>query len=210
MADMITIEEARETAAGRDAIAEAIGIPFDEWGHRCHEISLKVLRASWPGEGRIARGWCRGVPSQHSWITLGDDCYDPAAIIVDPVLWSYQDDVKGIYAGRLGASAYGHRPHGSGDIWRDGSPPENETDPAKIIGLTPSVPLSPVASAFLSAVIGPLGYKGWMQLAALPAGGGWPAGEIIAAIDDTEALRAVVPVDILGMVTDRNPGGLYR
>jgi hypothetical protein len=28
-------------------------------------------------------------------------------------------------------------------------------------------------------------------------------------MDDTEALRALVPIDRLGMLTDRNPGGLY-
>jgi hypothetical protein len=38
---------------------------------------------------------------------------------------------------------------------------------------------------------------------------GWPSSEIIAAMDDTDELRALVPIDILGMVTDRNPGGLY-
>lgn len=37
----------------------------------------------------------------------------------------------------------------------------------------------------------------------------WPAAEIIAAIDDTKALSALVPIDILGMLTDRNPSGLY-
>jgi hypothetical protein len=26
---------------------------------------------------------------------------------------------------------------------------------------------------------------------------------------DTEALRALIPVDIRGMLTDRNPNGLY-
>ena len=38
----------------------------------------------------------------------------------------------------------------------------------------------------------------------------WPAGEIFAAMDDTEGLKALVPIDKLGMLTDRNPGGLYR
>lgn len=29
-------------------------------------------------------------------------------------------------------------------------------------------------------------------------------------MNDTPALSAVVPIDRIGMLTDRNPGGLYR
>jgi hypothetical protein len=39
---------------------------------------------------------------------------------------------------------------------------------------------------------------------------GFPAGEFLAAMDDTPATSALVPIDRLGMLTDRNPGGLYR
>jgi hypothetical protein len=38
---------------------------------------------------------------------------------------------------------------------------------------------------------------------------GWPAAEIVAAIADTPSLAAYVPIDLLGMLTDRNPGKLY-
>jgi hypothetical protein len=39
---------------------------------------------------------------------------------------------------------------------------------------------------------------------------GWPAAEIIGPMRDTRELRTTVPIDIAGMITDRNPGGLYR
>lgn len=35
------------------------------------------------------------------------------------------------------------------------------------------------------------------------------ADEIIGAMYDDERLSALVPIDIVGMITDRNPGGLY-
>ena len=38
---------------------------------------------------------------------------------------------------------------------------------------------------------------------------GWPFGEFIAAMDDTPDVTALVPIDLLGMYTDRNPSGLY-
>ena len=37
----------------------------------------------------------------------------------------------------------------------------------------------------------------------------WPAAEILAAIENTEELHGRVPIDIRGMLTDENPGGLY-
>jgi hypothetical protein len=38
---------------------------------------------------------------------------------------------------------------------------------------------------------------------------GWPAAEIIDAIYNTPELTTWVPIDIVGMLTDRNPKGLY-
>jgi hypothetical protein len=49
--------------------------------------------------------------------------------------------------------------------------------------------------------------QGWSVLAHAPVGG-WPAGEIIDAMCES-GLDAVIPIDIVGMVTDRNPQGLY-
>jgi hypothetical protein len=47
-----------------------------------------------------------------------------------------------------------------------------------------------------------------MTLANAPVEG-WPAREILTAMAATPRLAACVPIDILGMVTDLNPKGLY-
>jgi hypothetical protein len=153
-------------------------------------------------DARVARGWCKGV-GVHSWAVIGDP-YSPDVVIVDPTLWSYDPDVEGIWVGT--AKDGRHRPQGAGSIWEHGRPPEPVDEP---IALTPKVPLSRFAQQFLAEMVGPLDYVGWMSLANSPVGG-WPAAEIIAAMDDTQAVRAAIPMDILGMLTDRNPSGLYR
>jgi hypothetical protein len=171
------------------------------WAYQCHAASITLVKAlSRPS--RVARGTCPGVGGQHSWVVLGDDCYDESAIIIDPTLWSYRDDVDGIYIGP--ASVHGHRPHGHGTIWRYGRPAD-PTGP--VIEL--ARPVSRSARDFLS-IAAPQGLdrQGWAVLANSPIGG-WPAGEIIAAMDDTPELSELVPIDRLGMLTDRNPQGLY-
>lgn len=49
---------------------------------------------------------------------------------------------------------------------------------------------------------------GWHALAHAPVLG-WPSDEIIAAMYRTPALKLLPPIDIVGMATDLNPGGLY-
>lgn len=190
------------TSAGSEVIAQAalnVLRPLEQWSHKCHQASLAIVRA---GVGtRVARGACAKVTGQHSWVVVGDDCYDNAATIIDPTLWSYDESVNGIWVGTYESGR--HTPHGTGSIWSYGKPMPGK---GPIVILTPKTPLSRTASAFLG-LIGPLDRAGWMALANSPIGG-WPAAEILAAIDDT--MPAVVPIDILGMVTDRNPGGLYR
>lgn len=172
--------------------------PLKNWGHNCHGASKRLVDN---GIGtRVARGWCRGVQSQHSWAVIGD-CYQPE-LIIDPTLWSYRDDVKGIFIGT--PEAYGHRPHGSGSIWEWGKPRAGN---GPVIELTPEKKLSQAALLFLE-MVGPLDREGWANLTKAPVGG-WPAAEIIAAIDDTKELSALVPIDLIGMLTDRNPSGLY-
>lgn len=174
--------------------------PLKKWAQRCHGASVALVRA---GVGtRVARGFCEGVGGQHAWVVVGYDCYDPKALIIDPTLWSYRDDVKGIFIGT--STKYGHTPHGAGSIWDWGKP---VADGGLTVRLTPKTPLSIMAREFLG-FIEPLDRAGWGRLAGAPIGG-WPAAEIIAAMDDTEQLSALVPIDRLGMLTDRNPGGLY-
>lgn len=186
-----------------DAVAEAIDIPLDRWPGQCHIVSLAMVQC--PGllpRSRVARGACRNVRAQHSWIVLGWDCYDPEATIIDPTLWTYDDQVDGIWIGTADPEI--HLPHGAGDIWTFGRP-AFPTGP--VVEL--DVELSRDAAFFLSlAAPQGLDVSGWGVLARSPVGG-WPAAEIIAAMDDTPALAARVPIDILGMLTDRNPGGMY-
>jgi hypothetical protein len=170
--------------------------PLSQYHHDCHGASLALVRA---GIGtRVARGFCEGVGSQHSWVVIGDNCYDTQATIIDPTLWSYRKDVKGIYVGSQ--KKYSHTPHGQGSIWDWGKPVAQGGKPVK---LEPKSPLSLAAKEFLS-MIEPLDHHGWGILASAPVQG-WPAAEIIAAMDDTESLSALVPIDRLGMLTDRNP-----
>jgi hypothetical protein len=199
---VLTLEDAGLAAGDIARIADAIGRPFENWARDCHGVSLAVLRTGIFGRGRIARGMAVGVGSQHSWIVLGDNCYDEDAPVVDPVLWSYRDDVEGIYVGDR--DEYGHRPHGDYPCFAGGMPCWHG---GELIELTPDTPLKPWAQAFL-ATLGPLDLHGWAEVAHMGVFG-WPAAPIITAMYETPALRALIPIDIVGMLTDKNPGNLY-
>ncbi len=210
MTEYMSLAAARETARDTERLAGLIGVPYPEWAKNCHSISLKLLKSGAFGPGRIARGWAEGVTGQHSWLVLGPDVYHPAVAVVDPTIAFYlkekgrQGTLDGILVAQ--ASALSHTPHGRGSIWGRGRPDEPE---GEIIELAPRFELSDAARFFLSDdILGPLDRRGWSQLAN-GAMEQWPAGEIIAAMDDTPLLRALVPIDVLGMVTQRNPGGLY-
>lgn len=208
------LNAARAVAAEPDRLAELIGLPVGRWVGRCHEVSLALLKTGEFGPGRVARGNARNVTSQHSWIVLGEDVYDEHAVIVDatnPVfhkLYNVGGQKGSPVLVSARATGITHWPHGMGYIWSAGPP---QCGGEKAVKLTPGGiaggPLSDAAQDFLQQ-LGPLDRRGWSNLANGPMQG-WPAGEIIAAMDDTKALRALVPIDILGMLTDRNPGGLY-
>ena len=194
---------AQEAAAGLAEIELAVGSPATTWGGRCHEISLKVLRTGIFGEGRVARGTAANIPSQHSWIVLGEDVYDPEATIVDPTMVVSHGSKPEILVVK---NMNFHQPHGTGSIWAHGAPPEATGDVIRLIAQEDGT-LSRKARAFLD-LCGPLDIHGWMTLANSPVQG-WPAAEIINAMCDS-GLQAYVPIDIVGMITDRNPRGLYR
>lgn len=182
--------------------AEEVLASLDDWAHQCHSAALKLVRAYGDGPCRVARGWGEGVLGQHSWMVLGDDCYYDDAVIVDPTLWSYDETVTGVWVGTYRDGR--HRPHGKGSIW-DWGRPNSPTGP--VVSLTPREPLSATAEGFLG-LLGPLDYEGWAMLAHAPVEH-WPAGEILSAIADTKGMEVLVPIDILGMTTKRNPCGLY-
>lgn len=133
-------------------------------------------------------------------MVVGEDCYDDRAVVVDPTLWSYDDRVEAVWTGR--ARERPHRPHGHGSIFEWGRPCSTGGEPIEL-----AVEVSRHARMFLD-MLGPLDRAGWGQLARAPVQG-WPAAEIVAAMDDTPGLTALVPIDRLGMLTDRNPCGYY-
>jgi hypothetical protein len=194
-----------------EMIQRILGYPLTDTAGRCHEVSLALVRSGIYGEpgahARVARGFCDGVRGQHSWIVRGPNPYARGVPIVDPTLWSGTPDVdpfiwhghgNGITDGR-------HWPHGgTGTLWNYGKPSHHG---GETIALAPPTPLSPAATTLLD-MIGPLDFKGWLELGNAPVGG-WCAAEIFAAMADTRPLSQMVPIDVLGMVTDRNPGGLY-
>ena len=181
---------------------DAVGYAnLEDFHHQCHVASLKLVQSEVLGvDCRVARGTTPGVGSQHSWVVVGKDCYDQTAWVVDPTLWSYVPEVKGVWIGK--ANERPHKPHGSGSIWEWGRPQH-------MGGETIELAADPGRDGRLFLeLVGPLDYQGWSQLLHAPVEG-WPAKEIIEAALDTPKLSQVVPIDIVGMITDRNPAGLY-
>lgn len=178
--------------------AKAIGVPLTDWKDRCHEISLACIRADLV-EGRVARGWAQGIGGQHSWIATGDP-YDPADLIVDPTWWCWNQPDPTILQTNIRMGA--HVPHGYGNIWSYGRP-----DRAEGPIVAPPEGLSKAAMDFLD-LIGPMDKRGWQVLLNAPVLG-WPAAEIIEAASHVSELAANIPIDVLGMLTDQNPGEVY-
>ena len=192
-----------DTALG-DAVAEAMEAigGHERWAHDCHAASLALVRSGClPGTARVARGSCRGAGGQHSWVVVDGDCYSSDARIVDPTLWSYDQSVHGVW---IGSALEGrHVPHGKGVITAAPMPHAHGGEVVE-----PPGGLSIGARRFLQ-IIGPLDHQGWAMLANSPISG-WPSREIITAMYHDDQLRPLVPVDIVGMLTDLNPGEMYR
>lgn len=178
---------------------EITGRPLEAYAYKCHEASIALVQSGALGQSRVARGTCPGVGGQHSWVVLGDDCYDEEAHVIDPTLWSYVDEVEGIWEGP--ASTRPHLPFGKGHIFLWGMPQSGGGEPIQLEGL------DPWAQRFLD-VLGPLDEHGWRQLAHAPVEG-WPSKEIITAMYAHPRLKGWIPIDIVGMATDLNPAGLY-
>lgn len=192
---------------------ELLGSDHASWAQQCHAVSLqaaKALNQRYRTTFRVARGRVFEVTSQHSWLVLGQEntapnCYDPNDLVLDLTLWSYlgKEITPVNYVDRAGA--WPHEPQGGeGDIFEHMLP---ECEDGEIIELTPEVPFSPEARQFLNNM-SELDLKGWLHLANAPVHG-WPAREIFTAMYQTERIRPLIPVDIIGMATDLNPKGLY-
>lgn len=177
-------------------LADNMGFPVVRVAHNCHAVSVALVKSGLAGpDARVARGWAKNVPGQHSWVIVGDP-YDKDAHIIDATLWSYDDDVPDVWQGTMRDGI--HRPHGAGHFMT-GEPPQHHG--GDTIHL--SAPLSPKAAGFLRTIGAPFDARGWMAVAKLPVEG-WPAAEIIAAMHDTPGLAALIPIDILGHLTNRD------
>jgi len=171
-----------------------------KWRRQCHAASLAVVRTGMLGPtARVARGTHPEVVGQHSWVVVGNP-YWSISPIVDVTLWSYTKREPYLH---MGMAHDGYRPHGAGQFdWRDRIYPAEETI---ILG----VGWSDDARNFLETVA-PFGLDraGWSRLAQGPLGG-WPSKEIVSAMRKDPRVRALVPIDIAGMLTNENPEGLY-
>ena len=211
-------EERRPTPPAISALAKSLGQDGDSWYHQCHRAAVALVTSGFYGpDARVARGTCTAVGGQHSWVVVppsdtdewrlsieGGLVYHPDARIVDPTRWSYDSSVDGIWEGpNLGE----YRPHGHGDIWEWARPADTYITGEDEIELTPATPLSAGALGFLD-MCGPLGRRGWSDLVHSPMGG-WPSSEIVAAVDDTPGMSAIIPIDILAHVTNRVNGYFY-
>jgi hypothetical protein len=185
-----------------EAVENLIG-PIEAFYHNCHGASLALVRSGLLPEGsRVARGFVRGVRSQHSWALVAPDMvYDPQTYVVDLTLWSYVNDAPKLYIAK--ASKWPHVPHGQGML-RQGSysvlnGPVIKTD----------VELSPGAQSFLD-LWAPRGMTmdNWRLLLNSPMQG-WPSREVVLAAYKTKALSVLIPIDIVGLLTDENPNSLY-
>lgn len=182
-------------------IEAAIGIKFHDWAKQCHAISIAIVKSGIFGKkARVARGWAKGVGSQHSWIALGD-IYSLTDTIIDPTLWSYDDEVDGVWVGTLADEI--HHPHGEGSIWDAGKPVHQGRETI----VFDRTGLSAIATGFLD-MVEPLDMGGWSVLLN-GAQLGWPSNEIVQAAAKQKAFDCIIKIDILGMRTNLNPGGLY-
>lgn len=183
----------------------AVGRPLEAYRHDCHAASLALVESGVLGpKARVARGTCPGVRGQHSWVAVDGDCYDVNGRIVDPTLWSYRDDVVGVWEGTM--HTLGHRPHGFGHIFQWGCPEGCGGEAIALEGL------SDEAARFFRMVEengGPMDLHSWHSLLSQAPVGGWPAAEVFALANEHPVLGSLIPIDRLGMLTDVNPYGLY-
>lgn len=195
-----------------EIVVEAIGRPIEDFDKQCHAASVALMNSGLFPKSRVVRGAAYGVFGQHSWLVTGDkpsDCYSSGVDIVDITLWSYDEAKPKVFVSNLMQGI--HHPHFEGNLMQWGCP---EVGGGEEIPLTPSKPLSYEASHWIYLFRKangkkPLDRRFWAALMTHAPYLGWPAEEITRAVYDTDALRALIPIDRVGMQTNLNPGGLY-
>lgn len=207
----MTPEQARGLLT-EDVIENAIG-PLDTFSHQCHAASIALVKSGLIAESRVARGSCRGVGGQHSWVVVGMDCYDPKATIVDLTAWSYDVQFGGKTVPRVWVTTMevsAHRPQGWGPpLMEWGCPEGGGAEHIDLVWKKPPDVSTSLLLGMFEDMVGPLDRRFWANLANHCTMVGWPAREFVEAMLDTEEVAALVPIDIAGMLTDRNPSGLY-
>lgn len=200
----MTAEKGMQWAVPDDVADLALSVGVEDpgtWWHNCHAASLSIVRSGlYPG-ARVARGICEGVGGQHSWVVLGDP-YGWQAEIIDPTLWSYVPSVQRVWRGERRSGL--HTPHGAGYFFQGEAPYHHG---GETIHLAPAA-ISQYALEWLAMAGAPWDLAGWSQLCHLPVEG-WPSREILGLLYQDPRFRPLIPIDIAGMVTDHNPGGLY-
>jgi hypothetical protein len=191
----------------RDQIEEAIG-PLENFRQQCHAASVALVQSGLV-KGRVARGVCSYVRGQHSWVVLGNNCYSPTAHVLDVTAWSYDPTLPKVWYAR---NLLAHQPHGIGDMVRARRPKHYGGETVPLHGRDK---LSAAAQYYLNSLSARgLDHRGWLEVTQMPVADTdgravWPAKEIITAMYKTPQLRALVPIDIVGMVTELNPSKLY-
>ena len=184
------------------------GVNPADYPKQCHAASLKLVKSGVIGEfARVARGTHPDIGGQHSWVVVSEDVYDEYATIIDPTMWSYtgREPQFDIYDAAEDADYF---PKGGEERWDFSDIPAVQ-DYSKIITLEREVfDKLPDYAKMQMWRIGSMDLRGWSTLANGPMLG-WPSRPIIEAMLDTPKLAALVPIDIQGMVTMRNPSNLY-
>jgi hypothetical protein len=192
----------------KNALVEAIG-GLEMWARQCHAASLALVRTGLlSNKARVARGFHRHIMGQHSWVVIGNP-YLRSAKILDPTLWSYEGAPPALVVYRHG-NAEDYFPKGAGkiDLTALNLHARSMSRNAEVIRL--DVGMNKEARDFLAHITPPRGmtFECWHALANAPIEG-WPAKAIITAMAQHDRLKALVPIDVVGMLTDLNPGKLY-
>ena len=171
------------TSLNLDEALELIKCNREQASHQCHAISLALVKHPEFPLARVARGTCHNpdasIGSQHSWIVLGTDPYDPKATVIDPTLFSYSETIDDLWIGN--AEEGGYQPFG----WHEGLNIFDWGRPG-----TPQGPILEISNDYEPSLdgyrfldmLGPLDWEGWSLMLGNAPVTGWPSGEILSLI----------------------------
>ena len=95
-----SFEDADVTKAALRKQAKTVLDPLDHWATQCHAASVELVKSDGYEQARVARGGCTGVVRPALLGRARKRLLRPIAVIVDPTLWSYEDERRpGVWAG---------------------------------------------------------------------------------------------------------------